>query len=86
VRENNQKLEAMMNRKFAYSVARSIGLLLITFAMGPALTSVAQASEASRQAIKGYPASPKGYQRFVMHLEPLDNEAGQKLDIVAQKI
>jgi serine protease inhibitor ecotin len=58
---------------------------MIAFAMAPELMSVAQASETSREAIKSYPASPKGYQRFVLHLEPLDNEAGQKLDIVAKK-
>jgi serine protease inhibitor ecotin len=74
-----------MHRKSKNKTARSIGLLMIAFAMAPELMSVAQASETSREAIKSYPASPKGYQRFVLHLEPLDNEAGQKLDIVSKK-
>jgi serine protease inhibitor ecotin len=74
-----------MQLKSTSNAARSIGLLMITLAIGPALISIAQASETSRQAIKSYPASPKGYQRFVLHLEPLDNEVGQKLDIVSKK-
>jgi serine protease inhibitor ecotin len=59
-------------------------LLLVTAAM-PATAPAADASDASRAAIKNYPASPKGYQRYVLHLDARADEAMLQIQITPRQ-